>query len=262
MHDQAITLNSQPATASLLRRTWPVALLGVFGVLSMLLQPVPAGVLERAPVLAALPPLALGAVLLINPMILVLLATLVGGALAHRVGLGSVLGGTAPVDGWQGSLVQAAGWGMATGFMLAAIDTVITPFLGSAWQTLIAGSPTGLVPLAIGILYGGLAEEVMLRWGVMSLAAWCAVSLLGRQRSRPAMVLAIIAAAGLFAAAHLPAVASQAELTPAIVLRTLGLNGIAGLLYGWLFWRRHLEAAMAAHAATHLGLAAWRMTLG
>jgi membrane protease YdiL (CAAX protease family) len=34
---------------------------------------------------------------------------------------------------------------------------------------------------------------------------------------------------------------------------------MAGVLYGWLFWRRHLEAAMACHAATHLGFAAWRI---
>jgi membrane protease YdiL (CAAX protease family) len=63
----------------------------------------------------------------------------------------------------------------------------------------------------------------------------------------------------LFAAGHLPAVAAQLDLTPAIVARTLVLNGVAGLLYGWLFWRRHLEAAMVAHACTHLGLAAWRL---
>jgi hypothetical protein len=110
----------------------------------------------------------------------------------------------------------------------------------------------------MGVLYGGVAEEVMLRWGVMSLAAWVLVSLLGRQRHSVAMTLAIVAAAGLFAAAHLPAVAAQVELTPAIVVRTLTLNGVAGLVYGWLFWRHHLEAAMAAHAATHVGMALWR----
>jgi hypothetical protein len=40
----------------------PVALLVVFGVLSMLLQPVETGVLERTPALAAPAPLALVAV--------------------------------------------------------------------------------------------------------------------------------------------------------------------------------------------------------
>jgi hypothetical protein len=107
------------------------------------------------------------------------------------------------------------------------------------------------------MLYGGLAEEVILRWGVMSLMAWVLLSLAGVRRHRLAMGIAVVLAAVLFAAAHLPVLAAQLELTPLVVARTLLINGVAGVLYGWLFWRRHLEAAMAAHAATHLGLWAW-----
>jgi hypothetical protein len=29
-------------------------------------------------------------------------------------------------------------------------------------------------------------------------------------------------------------------------------NALPGLLFGWLFWRRGLEAAMGAHALAHL----------
>jgi membrane protease YdiL (CAAX protease family) len=39
------------------------------------------------------------------------------------------------------------------------------------------------------------------------------------------------------------------------VTRILVLNGIAGVIYGALFWRRSLEAAMAAHMATHVAFA-------
>jgi hypothetical protein len=31
------------------------------------------------------------------------------------------------------------------------------------------------------------------------------------------------------------------------------LNALGGVLFGWLFWRRSLEAAMVAHATTHVG---------
>lgn len=44
------------------------------------------------------------------------------------------------------------------------------------------------------------------------------------------------------------------ELTPWLVVRVLVLNGIAGVVYGWLYTRRGLEAAVFAHAATHLPL--------
>lgn len=239
------------------RRAWPVAVAGVLGLLSLLLQPVPAGLLEQVPALAALPPLVQRAVLLGNPLILLLAAVLVGAALAHRVGLGSVLAGTAAPAGLPRTLARAVAAGFVLGLVLAAADAAIAPHLGQPWARLAATAGDGAA-LAIGLLHGGVAEEVMLRWGVMSLVAWVLVAVGGPRWRVGAMALAIVIAAGLFGVAHLPALAAQVEPTPLLVARTLLLNGAAGLLYGWLFWRHHLEAAMAAHAGTHLGLAAWR----
>ena len=36
-------------------------------------------------------------------------------------------------------------------------------------------------------------------------------------------------------------------LTPLVIARTLVLNGLAGVVFGWLYWRRGLLAAMVAH---------------
>ena len=251
-----------PAAApSFARRAWPVAAAGMLGWLSLLLQPVPAALLDQVPALAALPLLLQRALLLAQPLLLLGVAVLVGAALAHRVGLRSVLAGTAAAAGLPRALARAAAAGLALGLALAGVDAAIAPQLGQAWQQRLAAAPGGaaaLAALATGLLYGGVAEEVMLRWGVMSLLAWLLLRLAGPRRQAPAMVLAIVLAAALIGAAHLPALAAQVEPTPALVARTLLLNGAAGLLYGWLCWRRHLEAAMAAHAATHLGMAAWR----
>ena len=103
------------STASVTRRAWPVALLGTIAVLSLLLQPVPAALLAKAPELAALPPLAQKAVLLANPAVLVLVAAFLGAALAHRVGLRSVVAGTAPLAGLGAIAVQSASLGLAMG---------------------------------------------------------------------------------------------------------------------------------------------------
>jgi hypothetical protein len=126
--------------APLWRRTWPMALLGTIAVLSLLLQPVPAELVAKAPELAALSPLAQRTVLLANPWILVLVAAVVGAALAHRVGLASVLAGTARAQGWSGVAVQAAGMGLALGLLLAAVDAVVAPLLGPGWQALVASA--------------------------------------------------------------------------------------------------------------------------
>lgn len=70
--------------------------------------------------------------------------------------------------------------------------------------------------------------------------------------------MAAVLTAVVFGVAHLPALAVQVELTNAIATRTVVLNGLAALVYAWVFWRHHLEAAMLCHACSHLAMgAAW-----
>jgi hypothetical protein len=116
--------------------------------------------------------------------------------------------------------------------------------------------------LLSGLLYGGITEEIMLRWGVLSLLAWAGWRILQRGRGSPGPVLmwsATISAALVFGIGHLPAVAALVPLSTALVARTITLNTLAGVVFGWLYWGRSLEAAMLAHGAAHVGLAllAW-----
>lgn len=70
---------------------------------------------------------------------------------------------------------------------------------------------------------------------------------------------AIVVTALLFGAGHLPALSLTVGLTPLLLVRTLLLNALAAVAFGWLFWRRSLEAAMIGHGAAHvmLTLASW-----
>ena len=111
-------------------------------------------------------------------------------------------------------------------------------------------------PLYARVLYGGITEEVLLRWGLMTAFTWLAWRFIQGKHGavRPGLVwLALVASALLFGVGHLP-VASYliGSLTAAVVLFVVGVNTAFGLLFGWLFWRRGLESAMIAHAVTHL----------
>lgn len=200
--------------------------------------------------LATLPPAAIVALSLINPLLLLLLASLAGGACAHRANLHSAVAGTTAwptARQWLAALAS----GVALGLLIAILDAAWARAAPGQWAQ--AGGPAAATAsqLLLGVFYGGLAEEVLLRWGLMALLAWGLQRLLGR---RAAVATALVLAALAFAAGHLPALlAAQHELTPQSVARTLALNALAGLLYGGWFWRRGLETAMAAHAATHLG---------
>ena len=43
-------------------------------------------------------------------------------------------------------------------------------------------------------------------------------------------------------------------LTTIVVVRTVLLNSIAGVLFGWLYWRRGLLAAMVSHFSADIVL--------
>ena len=108
------------------------------------------------------------------------------------------------------------------------------------------------------ILYGGVVEELMLRLFLMSLLSLILWKLLFRERSReriPPVVFscANLISALLFAAGHLPTTVSMfGGLTPLVVLRCFLLNGVLGLVFGWLYRRLGIQYAMLGHAGAHL----------
>jgi len=54
-------------------------------------------------------------------------------------------------------------------------------------------------------------------------------------------------AALLFGLGHIPGALASVPLTPAVWAYAIVLNGICGMVFGWLYWRKGLEAAMVAH---------------
>lgn len=94
----------------------------------------------------------------------------------------------------------------------------------------------------------------MLRVFVMGVVAWL-LSRLSRGQPRAwVMLAALVVAALVFGAGHLPAAAQLAPLTGELVLRVIAYNMLAGLVFGWLYWKRGLEHAMLAHLCADLVL--------
>ena len=75
----------------------------------------------------------------------------------------------------------------------------------------------------------------------------------GRLSDRYGQRVVAVPGALLFAAGHLPMLFFLLPEPPGVlILMVLAGNALPGLLFGWLFWRRGLEAAMIAHALAHL----------
>jgi membrane protease YdiL (CAAX protease family) len=105
--------------------------------------------------------------------------------------------------------------------------------------------------------YGGIAEEILLRLFVMSLFVWLGRFISKTSQGKPTNAvfwIANILAAVLFGLGHLPTTALLVPLTPLIITRAVILNGLIGIVCGWLFWKRGLESAMVAHFSADLVL--------
>ncbi len=66
--------------------------------------------------------------------------------------------------------------------------------------------------------------------------------------------LAIIISAVIFGLGHLPITGTITSITPLIVVRAILLNGIGGIIFGWLYWKKGLESAMIGHFSADIVL--------
>jgi membrane protease YdiL (CAAX protease family) len=203
---------------------------------------------------------------LVQPTILLGIAALVGAATAPAVGFRSHViarvSGTSPSQSLSESLStdarRAAPLGLVTGVVIVVLDVLFLAVVGTQSVESDPASLTAVLgSLPLRFLYGGITEEILLRWGLLSLIAWVGWRIAGRpERLSPRIAwTAIVVSAVLFGAGHLPLAAATTGLTPAIVTRVILLNSVGGIVYGWLYWRDSLEAAMIAHAASHVALA-------
>lgn len=215
-----------------------------------------------------------GAVSLPAPLWLVTLASIAQSALlvALAVWLGVVL---APKVGLRAPAFEAAvtARSITSALLPQLLPGLVGGLLGGAGLFAIGGyaSPVALaeveqqftVPILARVLYGGVTEELLLRWGLMTVLVWLAWRFLQRRSGTPRTAyiwLAIVVSALLFGAGHLPAVAMQVgELTGYVVLFVVGANTAFGVLFGYLYWRYGLEAAMIAHATAHVVSYVWSL---
>ncbi|MDP9350008.1 MAG: CPBP family intramembrane metalloprotease [Chloroflexota bacterium] len=255
-----------PASGRFSRRFWPLFLLGLPGIATLPLVLVP--MLREQPLPPEMPQLPLPvlvALSMINPVLYLAGGVALGAGLAPRLGLVSLVALRAEtgVSIWPRLRAQAPlaiGAGLGLSAVTVLLDAAFQPYLGDAWREAAAKTvePGTLGALLSGLLYGGITEELMVRWGLLSLFAWAAWRLFQRGRATPSAAVlwsAVLLSAVLFGLGHLPAVSALVPLTPMIVLRTIALNALGGFVFGWLFWKRSLEAAMLAHASGHIGCA-------
>lgn len=243
-----------------LREDFKIALyLGIAGALATallfpyLLQVMP-GLLAKVPAYIPLP--ALIAIQSAQALMIFSALAFLGLRMGHRIGLDTpwlravTTKRERPRLPWPTAICT----GLLTGIVIVAID----PLFAAHMPPTLNGQPqieptSSALAGFLASFYGGIAEEIQLRLFVMTFMLWL-VSLIRKPVPGIAYIVAIMIAALLFGAGHLPAAASIWPLDAVVVARTLVLNSIAGIAFGYLYWKRGLEMAMLAHFSADLVL--------
>jgi hypothetical protein len=234
---------------------WKVAILltvaGLPGVIAIAWLALPLMVDEST---AAAPLATLQIASMVQGALFVATAALIGTRLAEQVGLhapvlSALLAGERATGILRTQLLSGA-----IGGLLGAV--IIIAFHGFAPPELTALQSDVPIPIVARVLYGGITEEILVRWGLMTFLVWLAWRVLQRGRGTPATFVIWVAigfSAIMFGVSHLPSVAaSSVSLTAPIALYITFGNALFGLVAGWLFWRKGLEAAIIAHSLAHV----------
>ena len=198
---------------------------------------------------------------LINSILPISLLGAIGLLLANRIGLGMPFTEAwvkrEPVSySFRG--ITAIAWISAVILVLLALflhTVVFDPPLNALLEKTGTALPeaTAMPPLYgfLASISAGITEETLFRLFGLSLIAWLGGLLFHDSEGRPKLSVfwtANILFALAFGAAHLPTEAAMGlPLNPLVITSTLVLNGIGGLVFGWLFWTFGLESAILAH---------------
>jgi hypothetical protein len=245
---------------------WGMALVGAGAIIPYALTiqgPMLAKALAEKPL-----PLPLPVLMLAQSAVIYAVVSTLGLFLARRIGLGAPLLERALMQGepllplLRPILPRAVAIGAATGVVIILLE-VLFFMKGFRERVAVAGIPIESLspPVWQGLLaslYGGVDEELLTRLFLLTLFAWIGALLSRTRTGRPGAAIlwtANVLAAVLFAAGHLPTLKVMGlPLDGLMITRTLALNGLAGIAFGWLYVSAGLEAAMLAHFTADLVL--------
>lgn len=148
-------------------------------------------------------------------------------------------------------LVSGLRISIISGILVAGIIIILDWIFMQAGVTLNSPSDTPeLWKRFLAAFYGGISEEVMMRLFLVSVISWILLRLIGNktiEKSNWVVLSAILFAAIVFGIGHIPVTAIYTEITPLVIARAILLNGIGGIVFGLLYWKKGFEFAVISH---------------
>lgn len=230
-------------------KIWALGMIGVISLLALL-----PSMLSNQPI--SLPIWAICLIQLVQSTVILAIAAWVGATLSKKVSLNapyieSLFIEKSCFEKLRPQLMGACLAGFVVGMFLIGMS-----FLTPQELSVIKAKINPLYKVLTGVLYGGITEEVLLRWGAMTFILWLLWRFIQHNKKSPSLTLvwiAIIVSSLLFSLAHLPAAHVLAgHLTFNVFLYVMVGNTVGGIIFGFLYQRLGFESAIIAHTLAHL----------
>jgi membrane protease YdiL (CAAX protease family) len=211
--------------------------------------------LELSPKLAKVFTLTMLITLIIQALIEFSIAIFLGLYLARRVGFGMpVLEGEMPISYIKSISKLSVGMGIL-GAVLVILFSL--PFMSLSLSLLKAEMSVATWKAFLAAFDGGIAEEILFRLFLMTLFVWISSKVKKTREGGPTLIgiwLSIVLSSVLFGLGHLGITSDLTAITSVVILRAVLLNGVVGIIFGWLYWKKGLESAMIAHFSSDIVL--------
>lgn len=234
-------------------KLWATLLfIGLLGVASLLLSDLPLDLPKE--VSDRFTSTQIKFLILANPTLLVLIMTTIGTLCYQKVNLEvPILDQFLNQKESNIALIDI----IKSGILLGILAGVGIVGIGKLFESqmpaeLVTASKNMSLSIISKIMYGGITEEILIRFGLMSLVLWIANKLF-KSLSAFSYWFAIVFCAFIFGMGHLPLL-KQLVPDPSVSMYAYIILGnmIAGILFGYAYWKKGLESAFIAHAVAHL----------
>jgi len=241
---------------------WVLGLLGVISLLPVIPQLI---AIQNQPIPFSVVQIQI--ITFVQTGILILVAVILGSIFSRKVNLNApvidaVLNRRPVLSEFKPQIIPAFLCGILGGIFIALFSL---NFQAQLPQEFLLAAKKLSMPWYTRIFYGGIAEELLVRWGLMSFFVWLFFRCFQNSASeiKPAIYMsAIFASALVFGLGHLPiAHALSSVVTVPLIVYILIGNAVFGLMAGWLYWKYGLECAMISHMLAHITMVVLELIL-
>ena len=231
-----------------------LTILGLFGIASLLTMEIQLPTEVEAAFKDRFTPEQIKFLVLINPTIMLIVAVIIGTILYKKVNLKvPIIERLVKLENSPFKYYDVLKYGVLGGILSGLFILIIAFIFNPIIPTELIELGKKIKPtLAARFLYGGFTEEILLRFGIMTLIVWL-LSIIFKSNNFKIYWISILIAAIIFATGHFPIVFKTVS-NPSVLLLSFILiaNSIGGVIFGWLYWKKGLESAFIGNIFTHI----------